>query len=369
MAFRVEVLSFAAWTAAWSDPAAASGRAASPFQSPTYLAAWLDTIGRARGTRPVFVRVDAADGRRVMLLALGIERRRGLKVLGFLDGGVVDYAAPVRLGPAAREVDAARARALWAALCAALPAFDVAVLDKMPAEVEGVANPLAPLAAETAPSGWAIELTGGFEDFQRGHNPYTVDSRRKRRRLQDLGPLAFTVAEDAASAGRFLEAMIAQKTRKYLDTLGVDGFDAPGYRDYFAGLTARPELDGMVHLSALTLGDRVLAAHWGLVSDDAFYYLMPAYEPGPLARYSPGRLLMEDLVAWCYARGVRRFDFGHGDDGYKTVFRAARRKLLRLEAPGSPAGRAALALRRSPAARKLEALARTLIPLPQGEWR
>lgn len=354
MAFKVEVLSFSDWATAWAEPAAAEAGAACIFQSPSYIAFWLDTIGRARRTEPVFVKVDTADGGRVMLLALGLERRFGLKVLTFLDGGVVDYAGPVRLGAAAGAVDAARISPLWAALCEALPPFDLADLDKMPPEVEGTPNPLRHWGRDSSPSGWALALDGAFDDFQRGLNPYAADSRRKRRRLQDLGPVSFEVAREPVVARRFFEAMVAQKTRRYLETAGRDYFETPGWRAYFSQMAAREDLGGRVHLSALTVGDRIVATHWGLVSEDTFYWLMPTYEAGPVSRLSPGRLLMEELISWCYDHGVRSFDFGHGDEDYKTMLGAGRRPLLRLEVANSLAGRATLRAKRSRAAKAVE---------------
>lgn len=358
MAFNVEVLSFSDWATAWSEPAAADVRGACLFQSPSYISIWLDTIGRARRTTPVFLRVDTDDARRVMLLALGLERQNGIKTLTFLDGGVVDYTGPVRLGPAAGAIDADGARVLWAALCDALPSFDVAVLEKMPLVVEGVPNPFRHLAQEAWPSGWAMQLSGGFDDYRRDSN-YAATNRRKRRQLQhEVGPVSFEVARDPPTARRFLATMVAQKARKY-----PGSFQHPGYDDYFPQLTDREDLGGSVHVSALMAGDNIVASHWGLVCGDTFYYMMPAYDTGTVSRFFPGRLLLEDLIGWCYENGIRSFDFGHGDEAYKPQWGARRRPLLWFETSGSLVGRAAVAaltLRRSRTGKRLERVVRRL---------
>src|SRR5579872_2820370 len=73
------------------------------FQCAEVLQIWCETIGAARHTRPLFVAVSDEQGEAVMLLALGIERELGARVLRFLDGGVCDYTWPV-LFPAARKL-------------------------------------------------------------------------------------------------------------------------------------------------------------------------------------------------------------------------------------------------------------------------
>ncbi|WP_246693250.1 GNAT family N-acetyltransferase, partial [Mesorhizobium sp. M2E.F.Ca.ET.154.01.1.1] len=86
-----------------------------------------------------------------------------------------------------------------------------------------------------------------------------------------------------------LEAMMRQKSRRYLETTGVDGMERPGYRAFFrqAALELAPR--GHVHISSLNLGGTVLAVHWGYQDDSRFYYMMPSFEAGEWVRFSPGR--------------------------------------------------------------------------------
>jgi CelD/BcsL family acetyltransferase involved in cellulose biosynthesis len=93
-------------------------------------------------------------------------------------------------------------------------------------------------------------------------------------------------------------------------------FSEPGLEDFYRETTRRLG-DGPVHLSALLLDDKVLAAHWGYVAADRFYHLMPAHETGEWLAYAPGRLLNEWLLEWSIGRGLKFFDFGIGDEPYK----------------------------------------------------
>lgn len=306
------------------------------FQSREVLQVWGDTIGRARRAQPFFVRVTGAEDTPVLLLPLVIERRRGARVLTFPDGGVSDYNAPV-LFPHASALEAQDVRSLWRRVLAALPPIDAVVFEKVPGEICGMANPLGAAAPiSDARSGHCAILEGDPLQFERTRIHRAKDSRRKRRRLAEAGDVRFVVADTEAARARLLAAMIRQKTRRYLERDGVDGFDRPGYRAYFAEMTARHP--SLVHLSALEVNGVPLATHWGLITPHRFYCLMLGFEDHPLALYSPGRLLVEDLINHCYERGVRAFDLGAGDAPWKALVGARAAPLRALRAPRSALG-------------------------------
>lgn len=287
------------------------------FQCADVLDVWCDTIGRARKVDPVFVAVLDGSGRPEALLPLGIEQTGGIRLLRFLDGSVSDYNAPV-LFPSAAGRNAAQTAALWSALTRHLPPFDLALLEKMPAAVEDLPNPLASLATATrAESCHLATLEGPWEAFARQRIFNVADSRRRRRKLEKRGTVRFVIAATEAERSRILDAMMRMKRRKYVATKGYDVFTDPGIGEYYQEATRRLGSSGPVHLAALFLDDRILAAHWGYLANGRFYHLMPSHEDGEWEHYSPGRLLNEYLMEWCLERGIRLFDFGIGDEPYK----------------------------------------------------
>lgn len=291
------------------------------FQCAGIVEAWIDTFGRARGTEIVLVLVEDADRAPLMAFALGIETRSHIRLLSFLDAGVSDYNAPI-LFPRYRSWDKAKFPALWTRLLDLAGNFDACLLTKLPPDIEGIANPLLQLkAAEGMTSAHCATLPASPEEAAKRVIPHAKGLRRKRRRLEERGEVSFLVAESEADKDRVLEAMIRQKTRKYLETRGFDGFQRPGFREYYAELTRRSGPAGPAHLSAFMVGDRIIASHWGLLAKDRFYSLMPAFDGDEeWARRSPGRMLLEHLIEWSIARGYRLFDFGIGDEEYKDEY-------------------------------------------------
>jgi CelD/BcsL family acetyltransferase involved in cellulose biosynthesis len=298
------------------------------FQSREVLKVWIDTIGAARGTRPCLVSVAKGDGPPGMFLPLGIEKRGGIRILGFLDGGVADYNAPVILS-GFEDLDRNSMRDLWKRIVKALPNFDVASLEKIPDMVGARANPIRMMAEEPqAQSAYVMPLAGTWGEIA-ASLPERRENGRRRRRLQDAGAVSFRIAQSPAEVEQFLAALIRQKRRRYLETKGVDGLARPGYLEYLHQSSIRLVPTGRVQLSALFCGDTIIAAHWGIVSADRFYYLMPSIEAGDWLKFAPGRQLIEDILEWCTGQHIGMFDFGIGDEPYKTKFATNRIPLWR----------------------------------------
>jgi CelD/BcsL family acetyltransferase involved in cellulose biosynthesis len=293
----------------------AGGARSFAFQRRDHLDIWLETIGTGLKVLPKFVSVSRKNGEPIMLLPLGIEKRHGLRVLKFLDGGVADYNAPV-IYPGAAKLLPQEVRALWAAICKAIKTFDFALLEKMPEYVGELKNPLYHLAQER----WHI--SGHYlrlRDAGTGlllRKPNFKESRRKRRRLSEKGEVSFRIATGEAEIQDVFGTFVRQKSRRYMETLGMPGFDVPGQKDYYLKLAQRLP-DRGVQLAYLCVGDEIVATAWNLIAGRRLYYMMAGYEDGGWRRHSPGWLLLEELVGWSSQHGIEIFDFGIGDESYK----------------------------------------------------
>jgi CelD/BcsL family acetyltransferase involved in cellulose biosynthesis len=194
-------------------------------------------------------------------------------------------------------------------------------------------------------------LPASFELFKASRSAKLfADGRRQRKRLSEIGAVRIEVAADAADAAPMLAAMTRQKSRRWLESGSRDLFAVPEYLAFYRKLT-KYRLTGepsgaRVHVSSLSVGGEVIATHWGVVFRDRFYYLMPGYEAGSWARYSAGRLLLEDLVRRCIGEGVRVFDLTVGDETYKRDWADHTLLLYEYLRPGTLRGSVFVAWRR-----------------------
>lgn len=312
------------------------------FQSREFLTLWQATIGAGRGSRACFVVVSDRNGP-VLLLPLCIERRHGIRLLRFMDGGVADYNAPLlRRGWDGPADGFGR---LWAAILKALPRFDAVELRKVSARAGAVANPLASLPGLGVIGGSRSVATGeswaGYLAEPSRHRYHGV-TRRKLRALERLGAVTFETITEAGAADPVRAFLFAHKSRQYLRTTGADPFELPGYREFFTGVSQPPYLGQIGHLSCIRCDGELIAAHLGYAGDGRFYQIMPVYDAERFAAISPGRIHLEQMLEGCFADSTASFEFGEGVEAYKDVWATEAEPLYLLASARTVQGHAAL---------------------------
>lgn len=318
---RIEVLSsFSEVEAKWRK--AQVDCACYGFQSFEWLSTFQESVGVAEGIEPHIVHVADANGNTLMLLPLGIRRRLGLSFLNFLGGDTTDYNAPIIQAEFAAGLDAMASNRLLACVLERLPRVDVIAFERMPSEIDDVPNPFARLPdAKHVSNAYAATLGDTFKDFKKRRSAkFFSTGERKWRRLSEIAPARFCVAESAADAAEIMSALVRQKRRRYRETGAPDRFAKPHYLAFYSALAAKHLDTGLIHTSALFVDGTVVAAHCGMAFRNRFYWLMPSYEGGEWARFSPGRLLMQFLIEWSISRGLKKFDLTIGDDDYKQLW-------------------------------------------------
>ncbi len=322
-----------------------------PFQCFGWQSAWAETLGRAVQPCPVLLEDEAGPA---MLLPLGVARRRGLRVLGFLGGDVTDYHAPLLRPGFVPDM-----AALWPRILAMLPPADLVALDKMPPGIEGVPNPMASLeGAAEHDAAFSLSLPASLEALLATRRAnLRADSRRKRRRLNELGPLRHAVAETPEAMEAALVAMMERKSRRWLETGNADAFQDPAMGAFYRLATQRcPAV-----ASTLLVGEEVVAAHWGLRDRGRFLYLMVGWSAGEWGRLSVGRIMVEELIGEAIRQGDAVFDLTVGGEAYKLDWSDARMPLLRWERALSWRGQAWQAAMRAREAARRQPWLRALV--------
>jgi CelD/BcsL family acetyltransferase involved in cellulose biosynthesis len=137
--------------------------------------------------------------------------------------------------------------------------------------------------------------------------------RRRRKLAREIGEVAFEWDDrDPAT----LDQLLAWKSDQYRATGVWDRFDQPWIVDVVRMLAATTS-EGLTGVtSTLRAGGELVAVHLGLLGRDRVAWWFPAYAPA-FASYSPGLLLLLDLVAESAGRGLRHVDLGRGEHHYK----------------------------------------------------
>ena len=283
------------------------------FQTREWIDAWLATQAKSVARRSIFAIVETDEGRKVAFAPLEFTSQAALKVLTFSGGLLADYAAPLLVDGMNH---ASVADDVWTALTKDAPSFDLVRVRHVPPRVGHYANPFAQwqktLSSQQART---ASFDGDWDGFyQRTHSkPTRSKLRRKWQALADLGELRLVTASTSAEAMAIVDRLIALKAGHLDDESNV--LARSDHADFYRRLTRTAPDHVRAH--GLYCGDRLVAAHWGVLTGSHYMSLQTSYEGGEWAKFSPGLLATRELFAWCHRIGVTTFDFGLGDAPYK----------------------------------------------------
>jgi CelD/BcsL family acetyltransferase involved in cellulose biosynthesis len=309
-----------------------------PFQHPQWCQAWYGAFAGAEGIEPLIaVITDAASGEQAALLPLIRRRQNGLRIVEFADLDLTDYNVPI-LGSAAPR-DARAAHALWRDLRAALRRMpggaDMIRLRKVPVQLDGRPNPLALLtdAGPCAANGNVV-TTGDDYDAWRYTLKKAVRKELERSwRVFTRDPDAgFSLVTDHHEALRILSTTEVQQGTR-MRSLGLNFIlNDQTCAAFYRNLVRDGVSSGYALVSALTVGDEVVATLLGIRSGSRYVMIRISNAGEKWSNCSPGRLIIERTMAALHEDGVREFDFSIGNYAYKRRFGVTRWPLVDIGA-------------------------------------
>ncbi|BDG06020.1 GNAT family N-acetyltransferase [Anaeromyxobacter oryzae] len=344
----------------WSALVDAAG-VPSPFLAPEWLLPWWRRFG---GRRALWI-LEARDGagrlEGLLLLAsrpaLPGVRRWQLLGNGITGADGLDLLARAGAGSAAR-----------AAIAGALAAggWDLLDLEDLP-----FGSPTAAVLRQVlAPGGVDVEarrrfacpgfaVRGTFEAHVRRMRRRETYGRRVRWLAKQPG-FRIEVAAAPDEAGPALEDFLRLHRLRWAAEGGSYGIPPGSVEDFHRDAVPRLAARGWLRLYRLLVGDRSIAAVYGVEAGGTFHYYQSGYDPEWSVR-SPGMVLVGRTIEDAYARGLRYYDFLRGEEPYKLDWSADRRELCAVRVR-APSFRASAAVAADGAWRAARGAARALAP-------
>ena len=169
---------------------------------------------------------------------------------------------------------------------------------------------------------------------------------RKRRRLEEKGPLRFEVYDDFKSVKRMLNEVARIEDANWKGQTGLGLFSKSNIKQFY--FESLPDLaqQGNLRLSVLWSGKKAVAYEMALIQGKDYLMHNLAYHP-EFSSFSPGLLLLLKNIEWCFSNGFNCYDFMQGPDEYKSRFANFHQPLLDVAFfSKGPAGAAHYALMR-----------------------
>ncbi|HEY3447948.1 MAG TPA: GNAT family N-acetyltransferase [Myxococcales bacterium] len=316
---------FDALAPAW-DAALEQARRPEPFYRHHFLSAWLDHFAPEERLR-VFVARE--QGRLVAALPLVEDRPRfyGVKVRRLrAPANVHSNRFDLLLEPGREDA----LKALWSHLRASAE-FDVLEIPDVPEQ--GAARKLLPLAeaAGLTTGQWEsmrspyVPLEGGWTAVSaRLDARFRQNMRRRRRKLEQRGPVELERVEGGRDLERYLEEGFELERAGWKGRESTAIASDPVTRGFYAELARREATRGRLSLYFLRLSGRAVAFQFGLADATTYWLPKTGYDES-LAECSPGQLLAEAVLRDCAARGLAEFDFLGPAMSWKSDWTAASR--------------------------------------------
>jgi CelD/BcsL family acetyltransferase involved in cellulose biosynthesis len=299
-----------------------SGQFFTPYQRFDFLDAWQSHVGAAEQRVPFIVVARDADDRPLLLLPLGIHREFGVRVAGFLGGKHATFNMPLWRRDFAATANADDLAALLAGLREA-GGVDVLALRQQPLRWGDLANPMAQLAHQDSVNDCPVlALPPGAAPADLISNSFRRRLKGKERKLQALPGYRYGLARTQADVDRLLEAFFRVKPLRMAAQKLPNVFADPGVADFIRAACST-ELDGggrAIEIHALECDDEMIAMYAGVADGSRFSMMFNTYTLSEASRYSPGLILMRNIVDHYAAQGYRWIDLGIGSDDYKKLF-------------------------------------------------
>src|SRR5439155_1557506 len=152
-------------------------------------------------------------------------------------------------------------------------------------------------------------------------NSFRRRLKGKERKLQSLPGYRSHVASSEADITRLLDWFFRVKPLRMAEQKLPNVFAEPGIEDFVRGACGAP-LAGDKHaidIHALECDEEVIAIFAGVADGHRFSMMFNTYTMWANSKYSPGLILMRDIIDHYAGQGYRSLDLGIGSDDYKGL--------------------------------------------------
>lgn len=293
-----------------------------PYQRFAVQDAWFRHVAQPQGVTPFIVVAYDAAHRPLMLLPLGVQNEHGVRVARFFGGKHVTFNMPLCREDFATRVAKSDLESMVAHLRKQKNGADVLALIRQPASWTGIVNPMSLLPHQASTNDCPVlKMIPGAPPTDHVSNGFRRRLKGKERKLQALAGYGYKIAKDDAVIDRVLDGFFAVKPLRMAEQKLPNVFAEPGIEAFIRDACHRTIEDGhAIELHSLLCDDEVIAMFAGVADDTRFSMMFNTYTMSANAKFSPGLILMRDIIDHYAARGATSFDLGIGSDDYKRLF-------------------------------------------------
>jgi CelD/BcsL family acetyltransferase involved in cellulose biosynthesis len=293
-----------------------------PYQRFDFLSAWQRQVGTREGIRPFIVIAYDKERQPLLLLPLSVKRQNGARIAKFLGGKHATFNMALWDKDFAATATKTDLDALISMIGAHAQA-DVLALTQQPQRWMDLPNPFALLPGQTSVNDCPLlTMAPGSAPASRVSNSFRRRLKGKERKLQTLPGYGYRLATSDADIKHLLDWFFTVKPQRMAAQQLPNVFADPGIEDFIrdACMTRLGGGGHAIDIHALQCDDEVIAIFAGVADNNRFSMMFNTYTLSGNSKYSPGLILMRDIIDHYAERGTVSLDLGIGSDDYKRLF-------------------------------------------------
>jgi CelD/BcsL family acetyltransferase involved in cellulose biosynthesis len=293
-----------------------------PYQRFDFLSSWQREVGACEGLQPFIVIAYDAERHPLLLLPLALRHEHGVRTACFMGGKHATF----NMALWDRDFAAAATQPDLDALISAISArseADVLALTRQPLRWSDLSNPMALLPSQPCANDCPLmTIVPDEPPTARISASFRRRLKGKERKLQSLPGYRYHVATSEADIKRLLDWFFAVKPQRMAEQKLPNVFAEPGVEDFIRGACLAPLSSGnrVIDIHALECDEEVIAIFAGVADGHRFSMMFNTYTMSGNSRFSPGLILMRNIIDHYADRGYRALDLGIGSDEYKRLF-------------------------------------------------
>jgi CelD/BcsL family acetyltransferase involved in cellulose biosynthesis len=295
---------------------------ATPYQRFDFLGPWQRQVGARENLSPFIAIARDAERRPLSLLPLTLRRKHGVRTACFMGGKHATFNMALWERDFAASATEADLRALLGGI-RERAAVDILALTQQPRRWEDLPNPMALLPKQPSVNDCPIlTMAPGAAPSDLISNSFRRRLKGKERKLQALAGYRYHVATSDAEIERLLDWFFAVKPQRMAEQKLPNVFADPGVEQFIrdACMTELAGAGRAIDIHALECGEEIIAIFAGVADGLRFSMMFNTYTMSGNSRYSPGLILMRNIIDHYAANGYRALDLGIGSDDYKRLF-------------------------------------------------
>jgi CelD/BcsL family acetyltransferase involved in cellulose biosynthesis len=293
-----------------------------PYQRFDFLAAWQRQVGEREGLQPFIVVAYDGERRPLLLLPLTTKTIFGMRCASFMGGKHATFNMALVEKDFAANATGADLATLVSALSNQSRA-DVLALHQQPLRWRDLLNPMALLPHQHSANDCPLLMMApDAAPASLVSNSFRRRLKGKERKLQPLAGYRHHVAREDADINRLLDWFFRIKPLRMAEQKLPNVFAEPGIEAFIRAACLTPLQGGgrAIDIHALECDEEVIAIFAGVADGHRFSMMFNTYTMSGNAKFSPGLILMRDIIDHYAGQNYRALDLGIGSDDYKRMF-------------------------------------------------